>query len=400
MTPDQLATIRLLSLDGLGPARLAWLIAGRSAHEVVAAMIDGEAVGSPDAPKGIGREAVAGWRSAIRAHVHDASDDMLIDRYGQAGVTVLDPSSDGWPFVGDPEPPALLFARGDTSVLDPVGPSGSGERAPMVAIVGSRRCTSVGRRVAERMGAELATLGVGVVSGLALGIDGEAHSGVFKAWERAGRRTGAAIGVVASGLDVVYPKRHTDLWHRVGDAGVLVSEAPLGIAPARWRFPARNRIIAALADAVVVVESHASGGALSTVDEAEARDVPVFVVPGSVLSAASDGTNRLLVDGATPVRDGTDVVESLGLVVAAGDRPNRPDHRQQSLPLLETTIGVDDGGGAGVEADVLADVAAGSLSIEQLAAGRDLDPIALLATVQRMALAGRVVLDGNRVRLR
>lgn len=391
MTPDQIATIRLLSLEGVGPARIAWLSQGRLAQEVLLAMLDGAPVGESEGPAGVRPETVQRWRSALRDHIQATSDDELVDAYGEAGVAVLDSTSASWPFRDDPEPPALLFARGDVGMLDRIGGEGATARTPTVAIVGSRRCTSVGRRVAERMGAELSALGVAVVSGLALGIDGEAHRGVFKAWERLGARTGGAIGVVASGLDVVYPKRHTDLWRRVGEEGLLVSEAPLGVAPARWRFPARNRLIAALADAVVVVESHEKGGALGTVDEAETRAVPVFAVPGSVLSSASDGTNQLLIDGATPVRDGADVIGSLGLVVVESETSKADSKRSPVQSALDL--------GVGVEEEVLAEVQAGSQTIELLAASRGLDPVSLIETVQRMAVAGLVVLDGNRVRL-
>lgn len=200
----------------------------------------------------------------------------------------------------DPDPPALLFWRGDPSASS----------SPSAAIVGTRRCTTYGAEVAREFGAGLAAAGVAVVSGLALGIDGAAHEGAL-----AGAANGGAppIAVVGSGLDVVYPARHRRLWQRVGEAGLLLSEAPPGAIPEPWRFPRRNRILAALAGVVVVVESHERGGSLSTVRAAVDRGIPVMAVPGSVRSPSSAGTNRLLVDGVAPATDVTDVLVALAL---------------------------------------------------------------------------------------
>jgi len=120
--------------------------------------------------------------------------------------------------------------------------------------------------------------------------------------------------VVATGLDIVYPAQNRTLWRRVADAGQIISEAPLGVGPARWRFPARNRIIAALADVLVVVESHLEGGSMYTVTAALERDRPVLVVPGPIRSPASEGTNRLLSDGAAPACNLDDILCALNLV--------------------------------------------------------------------------------------
>src|SRR5204862_1786721 len=143
--------------------------------------------------------------------------------------------------------------------------------------------------------------GVAVISGLALGIDGAAHAGALEA------DIAPPIAVVGSGLDVIYPWRHRALWGAVEKQGVVLGEAPLGAAPEPWRFPARNRIVAALADVVIVVESRETGGSMHTVAEALRRDRPVFAAPGPVRSPTSTGTNRLLRDGAQVVCDATDV---------------------------------------------------------------------------------------------
>jgi DNA processing protein len=254
----------------------------------------------------------AGWRAV--GGLVGADPLAVVAAHREAGVEILVQDDVRYPacLQSDPEPPALLFAAGDPRALD----------AARVAIVGTRRCTGGGAGFARELGRELSAAGVAIVSGLALGIDGASHRGVLEAG-------GRPIGVVGSGLDVVYPARHRDLWEQVRTRGRLISEAPLGARPAAWRFPARNRIIAGLADLVVVVESHAAGGSLHTVKEAADRSIQVMAVPGSVRVASCAGTNQLLADGCAPVRDATDVLVALGLSAAtraaASDRRPPPD---------------------------------------------------------------------------
>jgi len=242
-----------------------------------------------------------------------------------AGVELIGEDDPRYPMClqGDPDRPAVLFAQGDLTTLD----------ATRVAIVGTRRCTGAGAGFARELGRELTEAGVSIVSGLALGIDGASHRGVLDAG-------GRPVGVVGSGLDVVYPSRHRDLWARVRDDGLLLSEAPLGARPVAWRFPARNRIIAGLADLVIVVESHATGGSMHTVREAADRSIQVMAVPGSVRCPSSAGTNQLLADGCAPVRDATDVLVALGLSTATratvGDARPKPDaHGKQVLAAFD-----------------------------------------------------------------
>jgi len=145
-----------------------------------------------------------------------------------------------------------------------------------------------------------------VVSGLALGIDGAAHAGAVAV------DAAPPIAVVGSGLDRIYPRAHRGLWRAVAERGVVVSEYPLGAPAVAWQFPARNRIIAALSDVVVVVESQSTGGALGTAVEAARRGRTVLAVPGPVTAASSDGTNQLLFDGCGPARDVGDILLALG----------------------------------------------------------------------------------------
>ncbi|HEX2046266.1 MAG TPA: DNA-protecting protein DprA [Acidimicrobiales bacterium] len=288
----------LAGLPAMGPARLRAVLSTWPAEEAWARVVAGTACDRPAValacrpdPRGV----AASWQIAARRV--DVADGW--EAHGRAGVAVLLPGTPGFPTAleGDPEPPAVLFSRGDPGVLD-------GRR---VAIVGTRRCTRYGREVAHELGRDLAAAGVRVVSGLALGVDGAAHRGALAA--------GAAppVAVVGSGLDVVYPRSHGELWKEVAGAGLLLSEAPLGARPEPWRFPVRNRVIAALAELVVVVESAEKGGSRHTVDAAMARDRPVMAVPGSVRSPVSAYPNSLLADGCHPVRDPLDVLVALGL---------------------------------------------------------------------------------------
>jgi DNA processing protein len=306
----------LAGLPGMGPRRLTALLDHFEPAEAWA-----HATGGPTSPLRramepagpISDEVVRAWRVA-GAH---ADPSAVLAQHRAAGVRVLLRDDPAYPPVlrDDLEPSAVLFVQGDLGALE----------VPRAAIVGTRRCTRAGAEVARDLGRELAGAGVAIVSGLALGIDGAAHRGVLAA--RAEHpEAPAPIGVVGSGLDVVYPARHRDLWAAVAQQGLLLSEAPLGARPAAWRFPARNRIIAALADVVVVVESHAAGGSLHTVTEAIVRDRPVLAVPGSVRSPAAAGTNQLLADGCHPARDADDVLVALGLTTAA--RRRRPRDRR------------------------------------------------------------------------
>jgi len=225
----------------------------------------------------------------------------------------------------DPQAPALLFCLGDPAAL---------ADAPTVALVGTRAPTRYGIGVAAQFGADLAAAGVSVVSGLALGIDGAAHEGACGA--------GAPpIAVVAGGLDHVYPRRHERLWGRVASSGVIVSESPAGVPTEKWRFPVRNRLLAALSDVVVVVESRHRGGSRSTVDAALERGVPVGAVPGSIRSATSEGTNALLADGAFPACSSGDILLALALDGAAVAVPSATSRRRSSSPVPAPTLGQD-----------------------------------------------------------
>jgi DNA processing protein len=201
--------------------------------------------------------------------------------------------------------PDSLFVRG---VVPP---------SPGVSIVGTRRCTAYGVELAEAYGRAVATAGWPIVSGLARGIDGAAHRGMVA-------EGGRGVAVLGSGIDVAYPPEHRRLGDQILEAGgAIVTEYPPGTRPDAWRFPPRNRIIAGMSAAVVVVEAAVTGGALITAVKAAEYGIPVFAMPGDVDRATSAGTNRLIRDGAFPVFDPDDLVEELDLVHGLEGRRGR-----------------------------------------------------------------------------
>ncbi|MBK9178910.1 MAG: DNA-protecting protein DprA [Acidimicrobiales bacterium] len=316
--PQEAFAVALLGLPRMGPARLLALTDGRSPAEAWFDVVAGRALARPEVRAACAGssatpdEVAAGWRAAAR----EVDVGEVLGPYGRVGAAILLRGRGRYPeaLADDPEAPLVLCARGAVSALE----------GPRACIVGTRRCTYYGRQVAAALGRDLAGAGVRVLSGLAAGVDGAAHRGALAA-------AGAPpVAVVGTGIDVPYPRGHVRLWEQVATEGLLLSEAPLGAPADGWRFPARNRILAALADVVVVVESHAAGGSLYTVDAAQARDRPVLAVPGPVTSPASAGCNQLLVDGCHPARDADDVLVALGLV--PGGRRRRPDRRPAPSP--------------------------------------------------------------------
>ena len=209
------------------------------------------------------------------------------------------------------DPPGGLFLRGSArnELLS----------RPAVAVVGARACSGYGASVARSLARELASAGLIVVSGLARGVDAEAHRGALE--------TGATVAVLGCGIDRDYPAAHAELARRVAAAGLIVSEYAPGVEPAPWRFPARNRIVAGLCAATIVVEARERSGALITTDLALEEGREVFAVPGEITSSLSAGTNALLRLGAAPVTSAADVLASFGI---------EPEHVQgEDSPLLE-----------------------------------------------------------------
>lgn len=242
------------------------------------------------------------------------------------------------------DPPIAVFLRGALAGAPLPAPGAS------VAIVGARRPTDAGLRIARRLGAFAAGGGVTVVSGMALGIDAAAHGGALDV----GRPT---IAVLGCGTDVAYPRRHRGLYERIHEVGLVMSEYPPGTAPAPWRFPARNRLIAALAATLVVVEARARSGALITADHALDLGRDVVAVPGAAGSSAAAGTNGLIKSGAGLVEDEADLAGWLGI---DGPAPHPPPADADACALLDRLSGapafpdeVSGPGGAGRTAALL-----------------------------------------------
>jgi DNA processing protein len=207
------------------------------------------------------------------------------------------------------DPPAGLFLRGAAK---------PGLLAqPAVAVVGARASSGYGASVARSLGRELAAAGLVVVSGLARGIDAEAHRGTLEA-------EGKTVAVLGCGIDRDYPAAHAELARRVADAGLIVSEYAPGVEPAPWRFPARNRIVAGLCAATVVVEARERSGALITADLALQEGREVFAVPGEITSSLSAGTNALLKLGAAPLTSAADVLASFGIELQLDEGERSP----------------------------------------------------------------------------
>ena len=245
------------------------------------------------------------------------------------------------------DPPPGLFLRGaaGADLLD----------RPAVAIVGARACSAYGSHVARMFGRELAAAGLVVVSGMARGVDGEAHRGALEAG-------GSTVAVLGCGVDRDYPAAHADLARRICEHGVVVSEYPPGVEPAPWRFPARNRIVAGLAQASIVVEARERSGALITADLALEEGREVFAVPGEITSALSAGTNALLRVGATAATSVLDVLETFGLAPSEPASPElgaaakavlgRLRDRPSSADELVRALGLDAGAVAAALAEL------------------------------------------------
>jgi DNA processing protein len=315
--------------------------------------------GAPPLPR-IGPDLARAWRAAAsRIDPHHE-----LERHAHAGVGVVTWGEPDYPraLAADRAAPGLLVWRGSLASLD----------HPAVSVIGTRRCTQYGRGVAREVGRGLSALGISVVSGLALGIDGAAHVGAVAAPDGA-----PPVAVVGGGLDHVYPRRHAHLWERVADEGLLMSEAPLGVAPEPWRFPTRNRIIAALGRVLVVVESGLRGGSMHTVREADDRGRTVMAVPGSVRSPASLGTNQLLAEGCPPCRDVDDVLVALGLA------PRDPG--ADDAPAADQAAGLSPNARAVLDALV-----AGAATLDQIVIRASLPLGDVAAAVEEAVAAGAV----------
>lgn len=307
-------------------------------------------------------DVAAGWLAARPATI-DVGGAL------PAGVTALPWTAEGYPapLRELPDPPGLLFVRGTLPA--------TWDRA--VAVVGTRKATDYGERLAYGLGRDLVALGAVVVSGAAAGIDRQAHMGAL-----AVEAPCPTVAVLGGGLDQVYPSRHGPLYREVAARGALVSEYPPEFTPRRWTFPARNRLIAGLSRGVVVVEARARSGSLITADFALEAGRAVMAVPGPAGAPGSTGPHELLRQGARLVDGIADVADELGWEV-----PTAPAESRTPVGPLGRVV--------------LARLALGPARAEAIAAHLAMGMGPLATVLLDLELAGRVrVLAGQRYVLR
>lgn len=295
------AWLRLTLTQGVGPASQRQLLSAfglpenifAATHQAVA-----EVVGASIAQTVLEQNAIAAVEHAL----------AWSDEPGNSIVTLGDPA---YPpsLLEIPDPPVLLYAKGDASLL----------ARPSIAVVGARSATAQGEANAEAFSTTLSEGGLTIVSGLALGIDAAAHRGGLAG-------SGRTVAVIGTGADRIYPARNATLARQIAAEGVIVSELPLGAGPLAHHFPRRNRLIAGLARGVLVVEAALKSGSLITARLAADCGREVFAIPGSIHSPVAKGCHRLIRDGAKLVESAEDILEELHL---EGYRP-KPEAERHS----------------------------------------------------------------------
>lgn len=382
--PHEAHLAALAALEDVGPARLRWLLSHGAPATVWASLREGRLRAAAATGPVPGSSSAAGsvlphpdeLLRSWRAHAERIDPAALWRSCQRLGVGVVSLGSPAYPdeLAADPDPPTVLFHLGDPDRVAPL----------RVAVIGTRRATGYGLRTARELCRQLAEAGVSVVSGLALGIDAAAHHGALSATSagRPAMSVGAPVGVVAAGLDAPCPVRNRRLAADVASSGVLWSEVPPGTTASPWRFPVRNRIIAAMAQVVVVVESAGAGGSMHTVREALERDRTVLAVPGPIDSRVSEGTNELIADGATPYRDVDDVLDALGADVSGATR--------RAVERVDPRVPPQ-----GAAATVLDGLGWRPATVEQLAASSRLDFVQVVGALGELERAGWVRQHGG-----
>ena len=311
--------------------------------------------------------------------------DRGIEVLAKAGVSTASWNSESYPprLKEIADPPPVLYYLGDIIPQDEWS----------VAIVGTRNPTSYGREAAAVISRDLATAGITVVSGLALGIDGVAHRSVLEC----GGRT---IAVVAGGLDTVYPREHSALSRQIQENGAVVSEHPLGVRPDARNFPRRNRLISGMSLGTVVIEAAEGSGTRWTVQQALDQNREVFCVPGSIFSPASKFTNRMIKEGAKLVADYTDILEELNLpdISAREGRVAEASNRQGTLGLTQSAQvggeeemeGLDEG-----ETALLVRLSSDPVHIDDLCRESGLPVASIMSVLTLLEMKGKVKQVGS-----
>lgn len=273
--------------------------------------------------------------------------------------------------------PPVLLVRGRVRAL----------AGPGIAIVGARAATRAARETARRLARELAATGLVIVSGLARGVDAEAHRGALEA-------NGTTVGVLACGLNQVYPPEHRELAQEMTLSGAVISEMPLGVPPRRAHFPLRNRIISGLCLGVIVVEARRRSGSLMTVRHALGQGREVFAVPGSVEGPFAEGTNQLLREGARPICSAGDVLEDLGFQASLNRIGGSPHACVEVRPVVPSSVvsGVDSTG-TSVEDRILKTLKDGPATRDDLVGRTGLGVSELAGALVELELAGRIIME-------
>jgi DNA processing protein len=358
-----------------GPTLRAWAYLSRVVEPPCAelgALVD--RVGPVEAAERVRRgqvDDILARHTEARREIDRAADDL--DVLAHRGGRLITPDDDEWPilalaaFGGDAvaakpqgRPPLVLWAMGPARLDE------TAQRA--AAVVGTRAATSYGEQVAADLAAGLAEQDVAVVSGGAYGIDGAAHRAALAV-------EGVTVAVLAGGLDIPYPAGHSGLLHRIGSNGLLVTEYPPGVRPARHRFLTRNRLVAAFAGAAVVVEAGLRSGAANTAAWARALGRVVGAVPGPVTSSASTGCHALLRAGAEVVTRAEDIVELVGHVGELAPEQPRPVTALDGLNYAERQV-YEALPGRGVA------------TVDEIAVAAALEPARILAPLAMLELAG------------
>ena len=359
------AWLRLTLMDGVGSETGRRLLGafGLPGHVLCAgAALD--ALVAPRIASALRKPPTAAMRARIDAALAWA------EAPGNAIVTLADAH---YPraLLNIPDPPLLLYARGNMALLE----------ANALAVVGSRNATAQGLAHAERFSEQLSGAGLAIVSGLALGIDAAAHAGGL-------RGPGSTVAVIGTGIDIDYPQRNGALAQRIAQEGCVVSEYPLGMPPLAANFPRRNRLISGLAQAVLVVEAAAQSGSLITARMAAEQGRDVFAIPGSIHSPLAKGCHQLIRQGAKLVETTQDILEEMPFLhvakafpAAVSEAPSCGGNDDASTVIVMQAMGHDP-----VDADTLG-------------ARCKLEAARLAGILLELELAGRIeVLPGARYR--
>lgn len=297
------------------------------------------------------------WTPAERERIERA-DSAALEKALGAGANVWELENFSETLLAAGQIPPALFVRGDTACL----------HAPTVAIVGTRRASTYGKAVAQKFAERLASVGVTVISGGAFGIDVAAHQGALSAG-------GKTVAVLASGIDVVYPSPHRGVFDQIAAQGCLVSQFACGVKPEKYRFLQRNELVAALADATLVIEAPEASGALRTAGAAAGINRDVFVVPGNISNLNFRGSHGLIRDGAMLVDHPDQILESMGI--------EAPPEPEPSLSQLTPT-----------QQRLLEQLGDEPLPVEALVEKTGLDAADLLGELTMMEIEGLILRDG------